>query len=37
LLSLIGLATTALWVVGSPLQQTLQDKVADTVVVRTRS
>jgi uncharacterized RDD family membrane protein YckC len=35
-LTLVGLATTSLWVLGNPLNQTLQDKAADTVVVRTR-
>jgi len=31
-----GLITTALWPVGSALAQTLQDKAAGTIVVRTR-
>lgn len=37
LVTVAGLATTSLWVLGSPLNQTLQDKAADTVVVRTRA
>jgi uncharacterized RDD family membrane protein YckC len=37
LLSLAALLTTALWPLGNPLHQTLQDKAADTVVVRVRS
>jgi uncharacterized RDD family membrane protein YckC len=36
LLGLAGLATTGLWPLGSSLSQTLQDKAAGTVVVRTR-
>ena len=37
LLSVATLITTALWPLGSSLNQTLQDKAAGTVVVRTRS
>jgi uncharacterized RDD family membrane protein YckC len=37
LLSFAALITTALWPLGNPVNQTLQDKVADTVVVRTRA
>jgi uncharacterized RDD family membrane protein YckC len=37
LLALAALITTALWPLGSPMNQTLQDKAAGTVVVRTRS
>jgi uncharacterized RDD family membrane protein YckC len=37
LLSFAGLLTTAMWPLGNPLKQTLQDKAADTVVVRVRS
>jgi uncharacterized RDD family membrane protein YckC len=37
LVSLVTLTTTALWPLGNPLNQTLQDKAADTVVVRVRS
>jgi len=36
LVGLAGLATTALWPLGNQLRQTLQDKAAGTVVVRTR-
>ena len=36
LLAVAALITTALWPLGNPVNQTLQDKVADTVVVRTR-
>jgi uncharacterized RDD family membrane protein YckC len=36
LLSFAALTTTALWPQGNPLNQTLQDKAADTVVVRVR-
>jgi len=36
LLAFAALITTALWPLGNPVNQTLQDKVADTVVVRTR-
>jgi uncharacterized RDD family membrane protein YckC len=32
----VGLLTTGLWPTGSPLNQTLQDKAADTIVIRTR-
>jgi uncharacterized RDD family membrane protein YckC len=32
----VGLFTTGLWPTGSPLNQTLQDKAADTIVIRTR-
>jgi uncharacterized RDD family membrane protein YckC len=31
-----GILTTGLWPTGSPLNQTLQDKAADTIVIRTR-
>jgi uncharacterized RDD family membrane protein YckC len=37
LLSVATLITTALWPLGNPVNQTLQDKAADTVVVRTRT
>jgi uncharacterized RDD family membrane protein YckC len=37
LLAVAGLITTALWPLGNPVNQTLQDKAAGTVVVRTRS
>jgi uncharacterized RDD family membrane protein YckC len=37
LLAIAALITTALWPLGNPVNQTLQDKVAKTVVVRTRS
>jgi uncharacterized RDD family membrane protein YckC len=37
LLSVAALVATALWPLGNPVKQTLQDKAADTVVVRTRS
>jgi uncharacterized RDD family membrane protein YckC len=37
LLAVAALITTALWPLGNPVNQTLQDKVAETVVVRTRS
>jgi uncharacterized RDD family membrane protein YckC len=37
LVSLAALTTTASWPLGNPLNQTLQDKAADTVVVRVRS
>jgi uncharacterized RDD family membrane protein YckC len=37
LLAIAALITTALWPLGNPVNQTLQDKVAETVVVRTRS
>jgi uncharacterized RDD family membrane protein YckC len=36
LLAVAALITTALWPLGNPVNQTLQDKVAQTVVVRTR-
>jgi uncharacterized RDD family membrane protein YckC len=36
LLALAGLATTGLWPTGSSLNQTLQDKAAGTIVIRTR-
>jgi len=36
LLALAALVTTALWPLGNPVNQTLQDKSAGTVVVRTR-
>ena len=32
----VGVLTTGLWAAGSPLNQTLQDKAADTIVIRTR-
>jgi hypothetical protein len=32
LLSFAGLLTTAMWPLGNPLKQTLQDKAADTVL-----
>jgi uncharacterized RDD family membrane protein YckC len=35
-LALAALVTTALWPLGNPVNQTLQDKSAGTVVVRTR-
>lgn len=35
-IALLGLVTTALWPTGSPLNQTLQDKAAGTIVIRTR-
>jgi len=35
LVALAGLATTGLWPLNSPLKQTLQDKAADTIVIRT--
>jgi uncharacterized RDD family membrane protein YckC len=35
-MALVGLVTTGLWPIGNKLNQTLQDKVAGTVVVRTR-
>ncbi len=35
-IALIGLVTTALWPTGSTLNQTLQDKAAGTIVIRTR-
>jgi uncharacterized RDD family membrane protein YckC len=35
LLSFAGLITTALWPLANPANQTLQDKAADTVVIRT--
>jgi uncharacterized RDD family membrane protein YckC len=37
LLAIAALITTALWPLGNPVNQTLQDKAAGTVVVRTRS
>jgi uncharacterized RDD family membrane protein YckC len=37
LLGVAALITTALWPLGNPVNQTLQDKAAGTVVVRTRS
>jgi uncharacterized RDD family membrane protein YckC len=37
LLAVAALITTALWPLGNPVNQTLQDKAAGTVVVRTRS
>jgi uncharacterized RDD family membrane protein YckC len=37
LLGIAGLLTTGLWPLGSPLSQTLQDKAAGTIVVRSRS
>jgi uncharacterized RDD family membrane protein YckC len=37
LLGSAGLLTTGLWPLGSPMNQTLQDKAAGTVVVRTRN
>jgi len=37
LLSFAAVLTTGLWPLGSPTNQTLQDKAAGTVVVRTRS
>ena len=37
LLAFAALITTALWPLGNPVNQTLQDKAAETVVVRTRS
>jgi uncharacterized RDD family membrane protein YckC len=37
LLAVAALVTTALWPLGNPVNQTLQDKAAGTVVVRTRS
>jgi uncharacterized RDD family membrane protein YckC len=37
LLAIAALITTALWPLGNPVNQTLQDKAAETVVVRTRS
>ncbi len=37
LLAFAALATTALWPLGNPANQTLQDKAAGTVVVRTQS
>jgi uncharacterized RDD family membrane protein YckC len=36
LLAIAALITTALWPLGNPVNQTLQDKAAGTVVVRTR-
>jgi uncharacterized RDD family membrane protein YckC len=36
-LAFAALLTTALWPLGNPVNQTLQDKAAGTVVVRTRS
>jgi uncharacterized RDD family membrane protein YckC len=36
LLAVAALITTALWPLGNPVKQTLQDKAASTVVVRTR-
>ena len=33
----VGVLTTGLWAAGSPLNQTLQDKAADTIVIRTRT
>ena len=36
LLAFAALATTALWPLGNPANQTLQDKAAETAVVRTR-
>jgi uncharacterized RDD family membrane protein YckC len=36
LVAVATLITTALWPLGSSLKQTLQDKAADTIVVRTR-
>jgi uncharacterized RDD family membrane protein YckC len=36
LLAFAAGATTALWPLGNPANQTLQDKVAETAVVRTR-
>jgi uncharacterized RDD family membrane protein YckC len=36
-LAVAALVTTALWPLGNPVNQTLQDKAAGTVVVRTRS
>jgi uncharacterized RDD family membrane protein YckC len=36
LVGIAGLLTTGLWPLGSPLSQTLQDKAAGTIVVRTR-
>jgi uncharacterized RDD family membrane protein YckC len=32
----VGVLTTGLWAAGSPLNQTLQDKAADTIVIRAR-
>ena len=37
LLGVAGLLTTGLWPLGSSMNQTLQDKAAGTVVVRTRN
>ncbi len=37
LLAFAAVATTALWPLGNPANQTLQDKVAETAVVRTRA
>jgi uncharacterized RDD family membrane protein YckC len=37
LLALAALITTALWPLGNPVKQTLQDKAAGTIVIRTRS
>jgi uncharacterized RDD family membrane protein YckC len=36
LIAVVGVLTTGLWAAGSPLNQTLQDKAADTIVIRTR-
>ena len=35
LIAVVGGLTTGLWPIGSPLNQTLQDKAADTIVIRT--
>ena len=35
-IAVLGVLTTGLWAAGSPLNQTLQDKAADTIVIRTR-
>jgi hypothetical protein len=35
LLAFAALATTALWPLNNPFNQTLQDKAADTIVIRT--
>ena len=36
LIGFAGLVTTGLWPIGSALSQTLQDKAAGTIVIRTR-
>lgn len=36
LLGIAGFLTTGLWPLGSSLSQTLQDKAAGTIVIRTR-